>query len=103
MPETLGPLLTDGFRNRFREAHGEQAVKASLALNDVPAWIPRAPVVLYHGTVDQDVPIQIARKQFEAMLAKGADPQRLKFVSYEGADHTATIYLALATFLEQRR
>lgn len=37
------------------------------------------------------------------MKDKGADPERLKFVTYEGADHGATIYLALSTFMERQR
>jgi len=100
MPATLGQLLSPSFTESF-ENGGEAEVKASLAANAVPPWAPRMPVVLYHGTADRDVPFPIGQQQYEAMLAKGADEERLSFVAYEGADHSATIIKALRSFLER--
>lgn len=102
MPDTLGQLLSPAFTERF-EGDGETGVKASLAANAVPPWAPRMPVVLYHGTADRDVPFPIGKRQYEAMLAAGADAKRVSFVAYEGADHSATVFESVLSFLERGR
>ena len=100
MPETLGQLLTPAFRTSFLGA-GEEAVKAGFRANSIPPWAPGIPVFLYQGTHDIDVPMAIGKKQHAAMLAAGADPERLSFTLFEGADHPATVLRAMSAYFER--
>ena len=101
MPGTVGELISPAFSARF-EGAGEVDVKAALKANAVPPWAPDMPVYLHHGTHDRDVPFALGEQQHKAMLAAGADPERLTFIPYEGADHSATVFKAVSSFFERQ-
>lgn len=68
-------------------------LRTALKKNDVYQWTPTAPMRLYHGTNDQDVPFKNCTVASDYMKAKGADVQ---CTAVGHLDHGAAFFPAMA-------
>lgn len=81
--ELMSPLLLAEF-----DTHPDfiPLVKA-LEENSQQAWLNVAPVHLFHGDADEDIPIAISEKLYADFLSIGVDDAKISLVRLEGEDH----------------
>jgi len=84
MPELLSQRLLAEF-----DIHTDYApLKQALIDNSQPAWVNKAPIHLFHGDADEDVPFSISEKLYTDFQNIGMGPDKVRFVPLEGADHS---------------
>jgi len=84
MPELLSQRLLTEF-----DIHADYALlKQALIDNSQPAWVNKAPIHLFHGDADEDVPFSISEKLYTDFQNIGMGPDKVRFVPLEGADHS---------------
>jgi pimeloyl-ACP methyl ester carboxylesterase len=57
--------------------------------NSQQAWLNKAPIHLFHGDQDEDIPISISENLYADFLSIGADTDKIRLVRLEGADHSS--------------
>jgi pimeloyl-ACP methyl ester carboxylesterase len=57
--------------------------------NSQHAWLNMAPVHLFHGDADEDIPISISEKLYADFLNIGVSGDKIRLVRLEGADHSS--------------
>ena len=92
MPELLSQRLQAEF-----DIHLDYApLKQALIDNSQPAWANKAPIHLFHGDADEDVPFSISENLYTDFQNIGMGPDKVRFVPLEGADHyTGSMYMFL--------
>jgi pimeloyl-ACP methyl ester carboxylesterase len=75
LPANPKDMLTAGFLARMQAASPTDPFLSALRENDVYDWRPLAPVRLYHGRADKDVPYANSEVAYARMSALGADVQ----------------------------
>jgi alpha-beta hydrolase superfamily lysophospholipase len=84
MPELLSQRLLAEF-----DIHTDYApLKQALIDNSQPAWVNKAPIHLFHGDADDNVPFSISEKLYADFQNIGMGPDKIRFVTLEGADHS---------------
>ncbi len=85
MTELLSQRLLEEF-----DTHADYApLKQALMDNSQPAWANKAPIYLFHGDADEDVPFSISENLYAEFQSMGMGPDKVRFVPLEGADHGA--------------
>jgi Secretory lipase len=72
LPATPAELLQPSFVEGYL-ADEEHPLRALFRANDVLDWTPGAPIRLFHGKADVDVPFENAERALEVLAARGAD------------------------------
>ncbi len=103
LPPTPAELLQPSFVASFLEDK-DHPLRVLLRMNDVLDWTPRAPITLYHGKADVDVPFANAERAFAALKARGAAVELVN-VGDELDHATASMpsYFAARTWFQQLR
>lgn len=65
-------------------------LQEKFAENSLIDWAPAAPVFLYHGDIDTTVPFENSQTTYEALIANGADPQKVTLTTLPG-DHSTAV------------
>jgi pimeloyl-ACP methyl ester carboxylesterase len=86
LPSTPSELVTPAFRDAILSDLDHPFVRALREAGDVHDWAPRAPVRLFHGGADRDVPIAHAVSAQDRMRSLGASSVELVNVG-AGLDH----------------
>lgn len=94
LPAETRDLLTDDFINTvtLQQQIGRGEILAALRLNDVYNWTPQAPVRLYHGRLDRDVPFDNAIVACNFMNANG---YHVSVHEFPNADHETAYFPSL--------
>jgi len=83
----VSEFLTADFLNDFETDPKFSAIKSAFIANSPVDWIPQAPMYMYHGTADITVPFENSVVTFDKLIAAGASPSTLTFISLEGKTH----------------
>lgn len=59
----------------------------ALEENSLTDWVPVTPMYMYHGDADTTVPYANSQVVYEQLLANGASPDVVHFITLPGADH----------------
>jgi dienelactone hydrolase len=88
---TMNPqtLFTNTFISGIVNKTDTQLLNA-IAVNDVFDWKPKAPIHMFHGTIDDFVPIFNAENALSAMTDRGAT--NVSLVKLEEKDHDTAFY-----------
>jgi pimeloyl-ACP methyl ester carboxylesterase len=78
------------------EGKGGHWLAEALATNDMADWAPRAPVRLYYGEADINVPPADSKEAASRLAARGGDAMA---ISVGAADHSRTAVLAAPQIL----
>jgi len=85
MQALLSQHLLTGF-----DSHSDFApLKQALENNSQQAWLNNAPVYLFHGEADEEVPFSISENLYADFQRMGMGPDKIHFVPLEGADHSS--------------
>jgi pimeloyl-ACP methyl ester carboxylesterase len=85
MQELLAPRLLAEF-----DTHADYApLKQALIDNSQAAWVNKAPIQLFHGDSDEDVPFSISENLYADFQDLGLGTDKVSFVALEGADHSS--------------
>ena len=83
--------LTALFTADFRANSSTQATYAPLMdafdENSLTNWVPKAPMYMYHGTVDAIVPYDNSQLTYDKLIAGGASADIVKLIPLAGANH----------------
>lgn len=60
---------------------------SALELNSLTNWVPTVKMFMYHGDADTTVPYQNSIDAYEQLLANGASPNTVKFITLSGGTH----------------
>lgn len=103
LPPTPAELLQPSFVASYLEDE-DHPLRVLLRMNDVLDWTPRAPITLYHGKADVDVPFENAERALAALEARGAAVELVN-VGDELDHATASMpsYFAARAWFEQLR
>jgi len=81
-------LLSQRLLTEF-DMHSDYApLKQSLEENSQQAWVNKAPIHLYHGDKDEDIPFSISENLYSEFQNIGMGPDKVRFVPLEGANHS---------------
>ena len=95
-------LLTQRLFTEFDDHPDYAPLRQALTDNSQEAWINKAPIHLFHGDKDKDVPFFITENLYADFQNIGSDPEKINFVRLEGADHSSgsmSMFLALLDLL----
>lgn len=103
LPPTPAELLQPSFVASYLEDE-DHPLRVLLRMNDVLDWTPRAPIRLYHGKADVDVPFENAERALAALKTRGAAVELVN-VGDELDHATASMpsYFAARAWFEQLR
>jgi pimeloyl-ACP methyl ester carboxylesterase len=86
---TISELISRRLLEEF-DSHSDFApLIQALEDNSQQAWLNKAPVHLFHGDADEDIPISISENLYADFLNIGADPDKINLFRLEGADHSS--------------
>ena len=88
VPTLASELFAPGFKQAVLNK-SDAPLMAAFQANDVYDWKPKAPLALFHGTVDDYVPFFNSQDAYDAMRARGAAEVQLKPIV--GGDHFTSI------------
>ena len=96
-PGQINSRLTTNIQELFSrrlltefDLHPDYApLKQALEDNSQQAWLNKAPVHLFHGDADKDVPFSISENLFADFQSIGMGSDKIRFVPMEGADHSS--------------
>jgi len=101
MPELLSQRLLTEF-----DIHADYALlKQALIDNSQAAWVNKAPIHLFHGDADEDIPFSISENLYTDFQKIGMGPDKVRFVPLEGADHSTgsmPMFLKVIDILQDR-
>jgi len=101
IPELLSQRLLAEF-----DIHTDYApLKQALIDNSQAAWVNKAPIHLFHGDADENVPFSISENLYADFLNIGMGPDKVSFVPLEGADHSTgsmSMFLKVIDILQER-
>jgi predicted esterase len=101
MPELISQRLLAEF-----DIHADYApLKQALIDNSQAAWINKAPIHLFHGDADEDIPFSISENLYTDFQKIGMGPDKVSFVPLEGADHSTgsmPMFLKVIDILQDR-
>jgi pimeloyl-ACP methyl ester carboxylesterase len=100
----ISELLSQRILTEFSTHPDYAPLKQALVDNSQQAWVNKAPIHLFHGDADQDVPFFISENLYADFLDFGAGPDKIHFVPLEGADHSSgsmAMFLALLDMLQE--
>ena len=101
IPELLSQRLLAEF-----DIHTDYApLKQALIDNSQAAWVNKAPIHLFHGDADENVPFSISENLYADFLKIGMGPDKVRFVPLEGADHSTgstSMFLQVIDILQER-
>ena len=101
MPELLSQRLLAEF-----DIHADYALlKQALIDNSQAAWVNKAPIHLFHGDADEDIPFSISENLYTDFQKIGMGPDKVSFVPLEGADHSTgsmPMFLKVIDILQDR-
>ena len=84
VPSQQAQLFTPAFRQAVLN-NSDAPLAATLTANDIYDWKPRAPLALFHGTVDDYVPFFNSQDAYDAMQKRGATQVELHPIA--GGNH----------------
>jgi pimeloyl-ACP methyl ester carboxylesterase len=99
----MSELLSQRLLTEF-DSHPDFApLKQALIDNSQQAWVNKAPIYLFHGDADEEIPFSISEDLFADFQNMGAGPDRIRLVRLEGADHSTgsmSMYLTLMNLVQ---
>jgi hypothetical protein len=96
LPRDPRALFQPAVLEALRESKHHWLVDA-LSENEMGSWTPIAPIRLYYGTSDVDVPPEESIETARRMAGMGAD---VSAVNLGGVDHNGSILIAAPLFLK---
>ncbi len=87
LPGQTGELIFQFFRNQFL-AGSEQLLRSALIENDLTDFEVRVPFRIYHGGMDEVIPIDEAVRAFDRL--DQFDPSQMELYIVEEGDHLST-------------
>ena len=82
-------LLSQRLLSEF-DMHSDFApLKQALIDNSQEAWVNQAPIHLFHGDADEDIPYSVSEDLFADFQNLGVGPDKIRLVRLEGADHSS--------------
>jgi predicted esterase len=93
--ELMNPVFLNNYLGK-----GELEVKKAFQDNCDFNWVPETPLVMFHGRFDQDVPYNTAKETYDQFIERGADPDKIKFVTIEKGNHDIAGMLSLPMILD---
>ena len=97
-------LLSQRLLSEF-DMHSDFApLKQALIDNSQEAWVNQAPIHLFHGDADEDIPYSVSEDLFADFQNLGVGPDKIRLVRLEGADHSSgsmSMFLLLMDLLQE--
>jgi hypothetical protein len=89
LTSNMQELLAQRLLTEF-DTHADYApLKQALIDNSQPAWVNKAPIQLFHGDADEDVPFFISENLYADFQNLGMGTDKVSFVALEGEDHSS--------------
>ena len=82
-------LLSHRLLTEFDFHEDYAPLKQALIDNSQPAWVNQAPIHLFHGDADEDVPFSISENLYSDFQNIGMGPDKVRFVPLVGSDHSS--------------
>jgi pimeloyl-ACP methyl ester carboxylesterase len=99
----MSELLSQRLLTEF-DVHSDFApLKQALEDNSQQAWVNKAPIYLFHGDEDEDIPFSISEDLYADFQDLGVGPDKISLVRLEGADHSSgsmSMFLMLMDLLQ---
>jgi hypothetical protein len=99
-------LFTPTFLSGYRTSPDFASFRKVLLNNSVEAWNIKAPLTLYHGTVDNFISDQVSDVMYDEFITKGVSTEKIKLIKYDGLDHGGAVIpsglAAIGWFLQIR-
>jgi pimeloyl-ACP methyl ester carboxylesterase len=103
LTNNISELLSQGLLSEFNSHPDYAPLKKTLSENSQHAWINVAPVHLFHGDADKQVPFAMSENLYDDFQDLGVGPDKIQFVPLEGADHSSgalPMFFALLEMLQ---
>jgi pimeloyl-ACP methyl ester carboxylesterase len=93
-------LLTSDYRTNYAVGAKYSQLRSALIANSIVAWNTSTPTKLFHGEIDDYIPVGISQKMLSDFRAQGVSESKMQFILLEGADHsTGVLPTGLQTIL----
>ncbi|NJK87406.1 MAG: prolyl oligopeptidase family serine peptidase [Bacteroidales bacterium] len=69
-----------------------EALRETLISNSIYAWPTNIPILLVHGTADDNVPPFESESTYNSFIQQGVAPEKIKLVMLEGKNHSSAIF-----------
>ncbi len=90
LTDSPSELLNSNFYAALLNDDAEKVLKQAINANSFPAWFPKTPTRLYHGTADLAVPYETSVSAYNKFTALGAKSVELKPI--QGGTHATSIF-----------
>jgi predicted esterase len=100
----MAELFSQRLLTEFDSHSDFDPLKQALIDNSQEAWVNKAPIHLFHGDADEDIPFSISENLFADFQNMGVGTDRIRLVRLEGEDHSTgsmSMYFTLMDLLQK--
>lgn len=91
LTNNMQDLLSDHLLNNYETHDDFQLLRNALENNSQGPWPNGAPLILYHGDADENVPYFISENLYNNFIELDAPIGQVSFVTLEGSDHSSGV------------
>jgi pimeloyl-ACP methyl ester carboxylesterase len=94
LTSNLSGLFTEDYRTNFETDTKFSGLRSVLKANSIVAWNISTPTKLFHGEMDEVIPLSMSQRMLADFKAKGVADSKIELFKIPEANHTSGVYEA---------